>query len=139
MQAIIEELEEGFMPVKATAGSVGYDLMSRIRMTIDPGMMGVIPTGIKIQLPEGYEVQIRPRSGIAKKCIIIPNSPGTIDSDYRGEICVLLFNLGETAYGVEYKNRIAQMVFNKVELPELMLGKIDNTERGEGGFGSTGD
>ena len=102
--------------------------------------MALIPTGIKLAIPEGYEAQIRPRSGLAlNHRIIIPNSPGTIDSDYRGEIKVLLLNMGEEPFTLSFGDRIAQMVFAPVAHAKFEdVKKLDETSRGSGGFGSTG-
>jgi dUTP pyrophosphatase len=139
MKVIIEELEKGFMPERATDGSVGYDLKSRESVYIAHGTIVCVATGIKLQLPLGYEAQIRPRSGLAKKFgVTVLNSPATIDSDYRGEVSVLLINHGALDYPVAKGQCIAQMVFNKVELPIIIQDKVNETVRGEGGFGSTG-
>ena len=102
--------------------------------------MALIPTGIKLAIPEGYEGQIRPRSGLTlDKKIIIPNSPGTIDSDYRGEIRVLLMNMGDDPFTITFGDRIAQLVFAPVARAEFEEVKsLDATKRGAGGFGSTG-
>ena len=105
--------------------------------------MALIPTGIFLEIPEGYEAQIRPRSGLAlNHRIIIPNSPGTIDSDYRGEVKVLLLNMGEDPFTLSFGDRIAQMVFAPVARVNFedvrKLEEIDKTQRGSGGFGSTG-
>ncbi len=130
-------------PNYATYGSAGMDLCAAcdIDVKIYPGGRAIIPTGIAISLPYGIEAQIRPRSGLAlKHGITVLNSPGTIDSDYRGEIKVILINLGETAFTVCKGNKIAQMViseFKKIEW-ENVLQFDEQTARGEGGFGSTG-
>jgi dUTP pyrophosphatase len=107
---------------------------------IPPGERRLIPTGFSISLPAGYEAQIRPRSGLAlKQGITLLNSPGTIDCDYRGEICIILANLGEAPFIVRRGDRIAQMVFAKVERANLQLVEdIDETKRNAGGFGHTG-
>lgn len=131
---------------KQTPGSAGYDLANGTaeRIPIHPGKHAVIRTGIKIQLPDGYEMQIRSRSGLAaKNGVMVLNSPGTIDSDYQGEICVILYNAGGDLFWVEPGARIAQAVVNKlpdVALVEAVTMDIFNyeSERGEGGFGSTG-
>lgn len=103
------------------------------------GAIGKVPTGIYMEIPEGYECQIRPRSGLASKGITISNSPGTIDSDYRGEIMILVHNQSGHDFSISNGDRIAQLVFNKVEQPKLeLVESLDSTERGEGGFGSTG-
>ncbi|MBR1487015.1 MAG: dUTP diphosphatase [Synergistaceae bacterium] len=128
------------IPTYATPGSSGVDLCSTMYCMIKPGDQALIPTGIKIAIPEGYEAQIRPRSGLAlDKKITIPNSPGTIDSDYRGEILVLLKNEGEDPFTLRFGDRIAQMVFVPVVQANFEEVKaLDETKRGSGGFGSTG-
>jgi dUTP pyrophosphatase len=104
-----------------------------------PGKRLLIPTGFKLQLPYGIEAQIRPRSGLAlKNGITVLNAPGTIDSDYRGEVGVILIHHGESPMMIENGARIAQMVFAQVQMRELFLGEVGETERGEGGFGHTG-
>lgn len=130
------------LPEYKTSGSVGMDLRANIE---NPKMLqsldrALIPTGIYIQLPEGYEAQIRPRSGLAAKYgISICNTPGTIDADYIGEICVILINLSKETYVVQPGERIAQMVINKIEHADFIeVECLDETERGKGGFGSTG-
>ena len=128
------------IPAYATPGSSGVDLCSTMYCMIKPGEQALIPTGIKLAIPEGYEGQIRPRSGLAlDKKITIPNSPGTIDSDYRGEILVLLKNEGEDPFTLRFGDRIAQMVFVPVVQANFEEVKgLDETKRGSGGFGSTG-
>ena len=110
-------------------------------VTLHPGERRLIPTGLKIELPEGYEAQIRPRSGLALKYgVTVLNTPGTIDSDYRGEIGVVLINLGQEDFEVKNGDRIAQMVvasFAQVKWNEVLI--LDNTVRGEGGYGHTGE
>lgn len=131
-------------PFRATDGSVGYDLYANVSevVGIQAGEKVLIPTGIKIAVESGYEVQIRPRSGLALKYgITVLNTPGTIDSDYRGELGVILINTSdnvEDVFTVRHGDKIAQMVFNKVELPVLEeVDNLDETDRGEGGYGST--
>lgn len=130
------------LPGYATAGSAGVDLMAAIASPrkLAPGARDAIPTGIAIALPAGFEAQIRPRSGLARTHGIgIVNAPGTIDSDYRGEIEVLLVNLGDAAFTVEPGMRIAQMIFAPVVRAEWReTGTLGATARGAGGFGSTG-
>ena len=128
------------IPEYATPGSAGVDLCSTMYCMIKPGEQALIPTGIKLAIPEGYEAQIRPRSGLSlDKKITIPNSPGTIDSDYRGEIRVLLKNEGEDPFTLRFGDRIAQMVFVPVVQAKFEEVKaLDETKRGSGGFGSTG-
>ncbi|MCX7857510.1 MAG: dUTP diphosphatase [Deltaproteobacteria bacterium] len=130
------------IPVYATSSSSGLDLFACLDepVTIEPRKWAIIPTGIKVVLPDGYEGEIRPRSGLAFKYgITVLNSPGTIDSDYRGEIKVVLINHGEKPFLVENGMRIAQMVIKRFEKVELVEEDcLPDTERGEGGFGSTG-
>jgi dUTP pyrophosphatase len=130
------------LPAYATAGSSGMDIRANISAPIKlkPLERQLIPTGLFVQLPENYEIQIRPRSGLAfKQGITCLNTPGTIDSDYRGEIKVLLINLSNEIQIINNSDRIAQMVFAKTENIELIaVDVINETERGEGGFGHTG-
>lgn len=130
------------LPAYATAGSAGCDLMAAIAepITLQPGQRRLIPTGLAIALPEGWEAQIRPRSGLAlKNGITCLNTPGTIDADYRGEVGVILANLGEEAFTVERGMRIAQMVIAPVFQARFeAVEELDETARGAGGFGSTG-
>ena len=118
------------------------DLSANIdaNINIDPGKTAIIPTGLAISIPKGYEAQIRPRSGLAaKQKISVLNTPGTIDADYRGEIKVILINLGQDSFVVEKGFRIAQMVVCPVVQAQLKeVSDLSETERGEGGFGSTG-
>jgi dUTP pyrophosphatase len=129
-------------PSYATSGSAGMDLLANIDdyEVLQPLQRKLIPTGISIALPNGIEVQIRPRSGLALKSgITVLNSPGTIDSDYRGEIGVILINLSDQEFVVQRGMRIAQMVFAKYEkLNFLQVSVLPETVRGGGGFGSTG-
>lgn len=137
---IFREANTIAIPQYATPGSSGVDLCSTMYCMIKPGDMALIPTGIKLAIPEGYEGQIRPRSGLAlDKKIIIPNSPGTIDSDYRGEIRVLLMNMGDDPFTITFGDRIAQLVFAPVAQATFEEVKsLEPTKRGAGGFGSTG-
>ena len=131
------------MPEYATSGSAGMDIHAMLAeaVTLHPGERRLIPTGLKIELPEGYEAQVRPRSGLAlKHGVTVLNTPGTIDSDYRGEIGVVLINLGQEDFQVKNGDRIAQMVvapFAQVKWNEVLI--LDNTVRGEGGYGHTGE
>lgn len=127
-------------PTRATEGAAGYDLYSVERMWLAPRGFRAVDTGIGLQLPPGYEAQVRPRSGLAiKHGLGVLNSPGTIDSDYRGSIRVILVNHGDTAFLVEPGMRIAQLVFARVELPALLeVTALERTLRDQGGFGSTG-
>jgi len=130
------------LPKYETAGSSGMDLAANIagNINIDPGKTAVIPTGLALSVPKGFEVQIRPRSGLAaKKKISVLNTPGTIDSDYRGEIKVILINQGQETFKVEKGLRIAQMVVCPVVQAQIKeVEDLSETERGKGGFGSTG-
>jgi dUTP pyrophosphatase len=117
----------------------GMDLRAAERTVLQPGAPRLVPTGLAIELPPGYEAQIRPRSGLAlKHAITLPNSPATIDPGYRGEIRVILLNLGETDYVIERGDRIAQMVIARYEAVEWEQGELAGSARGEGGFGSSG-
>ena len=130
------------IPKYETAGSSGMDIAAFVEndIVIQPGEKALIPTGFTLAIPKGYEVQIRPRSGLAaKKSITVLNTPGTIDSDYRGEIIVILMNFGKEKFIVENGLRIAQMVVCPIEQVTLHEVKdLTETKRGKGGFGSTG-
>ena len=128
------------IPEYATPGSAGVDLCSIKYCIIKPGELAMIPTGIRLEIPEGYEGQIRPRSGLAlNNRIIIPNAPGTIDSDYRGEIMIMLLNMGEDPFSLSFGDRIAQLVFVPVARANFEpVKELGETKRGSGGFGSTG-
>lgn len=130
------------MPAYATPGSAGLDLRANIsgNVTLEPLDRAIVPTGIYIQLPEGYEAQIRPRSGLAaKNGITVLNSPGTIDSDYRGEICAILVNLSREPFTIHSGDRVCQMVIARVVQAEIEpVEVLDETERGNGGFGHSG-
>lgn len=129
-------------PAYATPGAAGMDVRADIiiPVTLQPLERKVIPTGIHIGLPEGYECQVRPRSGLAlKHGITVLNAPGTIDADYRGEVGVILINLSNTPYTIEPGERIAQLVFAKCEQVQLTVVKeLDATDRADGGFGHSG-
>jgi dUTP pyrophosphatase len=129
------------LPVRQTAGSAGYDLASaEPDFTVQPLERRLVRTGLAVAIPEGYEAQIRPRSGLAlKQGLTLPNTPATIDSDYRGELMVAVINLGREPVAITRGMRIAQMVFQRVELVELEeVAELPPSTRGEGGFGSTG-
>lgn len=130
-------------PSYETPGSAGVDLRANIEseIVLHPMERMLIPTGLYMAIPEGYEGQVRPRSGMAvKHGITVLNTPGTVDSDYRGEVCVILINLSQTNYVIKNGDRIAQMVFNKVERAAFAeVKELDETERGDGGFGHTGN
>ncbi|MBP5397867.1 MAG: dUTP diphosphatase [Bacteroidales bacterium] len=129
-------------PEYATEQSAGVDLKANLSESITLGSLerAIVPTGLFIALPKGYEAQVRPRSGLAaKKGITVLNSPGTIDADYRGEICVILVNLSKEDFVVNPGERIAQMVIARHETAEWeVVDSLDETERGAGGFGHTG-
>ena len=130
------------LPEYATEGSAGMDLRANIETakTLQPMERAIIPTGLYIELPLGYEAQVRPRSGMAyKKGLSIPNSPGTIDADYRGEIGVIVINLNTEPIVIEPGERVAQMVIAKYErISWALVDDLSETDRGAGGFGSTG-
>jgi dUTP pyrophosphatase len=130
------------MPRYMSSGSAGMDLYADVGedVIIKPGGFELIPTGIHLQLPDGYEGQVRPRSGLAaKNGVTVLNTPGTIDSDYRGEIKVILINLGREPFVVKRGDRIAQLVVCKYEKVELIsVSQLSDSERGSGGFGHTG-
>jgi dUTP pyrophosphatase len=130
------------LPTYATEQSAGMDLTAALEEAFDlePGMRTIVPTGLSMALPIGFEAQIRPRSGLAlKHGVTVLNTPGTIDADYRGEIKVILANLGTEAVTIERGMRIAQMVIAKHEhVAWSVVEDLDDTERGAGGFGSTG-
>lgn len=136
-------MEEGcadLCPAKAHEDDAAYDLRSRVDITVPPGKVTLVPTGLHMELPAGYEAQVRPRSGLAlKHSIGVLNSPGTIDAGYRGEVCSILFNFGEIPFAIHRGDRISQMVI--AALPDVQMVNVEtlsDTERGAGGFGSTG-
>jgi|TARA_B110000914_G_scaffold134083_1_gene117218 dUTP pyrophosphatase len=130
------------IPKYETSGSSGMDIAAQIEknIIINPGEKAIVTTGFAVSIPRGYEVQIRPRSGLAaKKNITVLNTPGTIDADYRGEVKVILINLGKESFIIENGERIAQMVVCPVVQADLEeVKELSSTERGLGGFGSTG-
>src|SRR3954467_10857443 len=132
------------LPAYQTAAAAGMDLLAAVPdsapVVIEPGQFAMVPTALSIALPEGYEAQVRPRSGLAAKHgVTVLNSPGTIDADYRGEISVLLINHGTEPFTVRRGERIAQMVIAPVSRAELVVSSsLSTTDRGSGGFGSTG-
>jgi dUTP pyrophosphatase len=128
------------LPARATAGSAGFDVASAEEGTLAPGERRLFGTGFRVAIPEGYEVQIRPRSGLAlKHGITLPNTPATIDSDYRGELKVALVNLGSESFEVTRGMRIAQLLVARVEPAEFRaVEELPPSARGQGGFGSTG-
>ena len=130
------------LPEYKTAHAAGMDVHACLDapMTLAPGEIGFVPTGFAVAIPEGYEIQVRPRSGLAcKHGISVPNAPGTIDADYRGEVKVALINFSKVDFVIEPGMRVAQLVL--AEVPQAVFEEVDelaDTERGEGGFGSTG-
>ncbi len=128
------------LPVYATAGAAGMDVVSAEDVTIAPGMRHAVATGLAMAIPEGYEIQVRPRSGLAlKHGITVPNTPGTIDSDYRGELKVILINHGGSDFAIRRGDRVAQLVLAPVTRVSWQeVETLDETARGTGGFGSTG-
>ena len=130
------------LPKYETEGSAGMDVRANIKepITLKSLERILIPTGLKVAIPEGYEIQVRPRSGLAiKHGITMLNTPGTVDSDYRGELKVIVVNLSNETYTIEPNERIGQFVLNKIEQIEFVeVEELDSTERGEGGFGHTG-
>ncbi|MFZ5962292.1 dUTP diphosphatase [Thalassococcus sp. BH17M4-6] len=132
------------LPAYASAGAAGADLRANLpdrgRLVLDPGARALVPTGLRLAIPDGYEVQIRPRSGLAlKHGIILPNSPGTIDADYRGPLGVIVMNAGSDPFVIAHGMRIAQMVLAPVLRADFAtVEALPDTARGGGGFGSTG-
>lgn len=128
------------LPVYKTKGSSGMDIYSASEVTIEKGKIGLVKTGLFLEIPDGYEIQIRPRSGLALKYgITVLNTPGSVDSDFRGELCVILINHGKESFTVFEGDRIAQMILAKVEKIEWVeVDVIEETTRGSSGFGSTG-
>jgi len=127
-------------PSRGTERAAGYDIRAAEAVTLEPGEIRLVGTGFAIELPDHLECQVRPRSGLAlKHGITVPNSPGTIDPDYRGEVRIILQNLGCQSVRLERGERIAQLVFARFETPEMVeVDALSDTDRGHGGFGSTG-
>lgn len=128
------------LPAYATSGAAGMDVVSAEDVSIASGARHAVATGLAVAIPQGYEIQVRPRSGLAlKHGITVPNTPGTIDSDYRGELKVILINHGSEAFAIQRGDRIAQLVLAPVvQAAWSEVTDLDATERGDGGFGSTG-
>ena len=128
------------LPAYATSGAAGMDVLSAEDVIITPGARHAVATGLALAIPPGYEIQVRPRSGLAlKHGITVPNTPGTIDSDYRGEVKVILANLGDFPFAIARGDRIAQLVPAPVQRARFdEVESLDETVRGAGGFGSTG-
>ena len=141
IKVLVKQLR-GKLPQYMTAHSAGMDLFASLEkeVTLAPGERHLIPTGIAIALPEGYEAQVRPRSGLAlKHGVTLLNTPGTVDADYRGEIGCIMINLGEEPFIVKDGDRIAQLVVSEVDRAELQeVEELPESARGEGGFGHTG-
>lgn len=139
---LVQAQEGATLPRYETEGAAGMDLRAHLDapMSIEPGQRVLIPTGLRVAIPPGYEGQVRPRSGLAQRHgVTILNAPGTVDSDYRGEIKVILVNLGQDAFTVNPGDRIAQLVIAPVARAELVqVEELPESERGEGGFGHTG-
>ena len=143
LEILVKKFDKNIkLPDYKTSGSSGMDLVAYIKnkVTINSGKTAIIPTGIAVAIPKNYEIQIRPRSGLAaKKCITVLNTPGTIDADYRGEIKIILINLSKKSFVVKSGDRIAQMILCPVAKGRLKEVKnLPKTVRGKGGFGSTG-
>lgn len=129
------------LPQQQSPGASGMDICADIdhNLTLEPGQWQLLPSGFAAEIPTGYEIQLRPRSGLALKYgITVLNSPGTIDSDYRGEIKVILINMGEIPYTLAPGERIAQLMVQQIVPCQSVEGSLSTTDRGEGGFGSTG-
>ncbi len=138
---VVAKLNHEFgLPTYATSGSAGFDLRANEEVTLFPGDYKLVKTGLFIQLPYNYELQIRPRSGLAlKNGITVLNTPGTVDSDYIGEIGIILYNTSKELFKVNIGDRIAQAVLNEVAQAKFVeVKELKETERGEGGFGSSG-
>jgi dUTP pyrophosphatase len=130
-------------PAYATAGAAGFDLRSNEEVTLMPGEIKLVPTGLFMEIPLGYEGQVRPRSGLSlKRSVTVLNTPGTVDADYRGEVGVILINHSDKPQRLEKGERVAQMVIAKHETAEIevveSVEELESTDRGAGGFGSTG-
>lgn len=142
MEVKIINKSNNVLPEYQTSGAAGMDIRAFVPsdIKIKPGEVKLVPTGLYLEIPKGYEIQVRARSGLAlKNSIGVANGIGTIDSDYRGELCVILVNFGQNEFVVKNGDRIAQMVLNKYEPIEFVVDEeLSSTERGEGGFGSSG-
>ena len=141
LEVPIQAEDESYIPKYGSEHAAGADLVAAIQeeVIIAPGEIAIIPTGIKVAIPEGYEIQVRPRSGLATKGITVVNAPGTIDADYRGEIKVILINHGKASFSVTPKMRIAQLVLaSYIQANFISVEDLTETVRGTGGFGHTG-
>lgn len=142
MQVRIQKLRpDAILPAYAHGSheDAGMDLCAVEDTTLEPGVPRMVPTGLTVEIPPGYEAQVRPRSGLAlKHAIAMPNAPGTIDPGYRGELRVILLNLGREPYNVRAGDRVAQMIVARYEAVEWVEGELADSARGTGGFGSSG-
>lgn len=142
MRVKIQNDSKNDLPVYATPGSAGFDLRANVARStmLLPGKRAIVPTGLHFDIPEGYEIQVRPRSGLAAKFgVTVLNTPGTIDSDYKDEVCVILVNFGEAPFEIKPGDRIAQGILAKVEKAEFTLvPEISKENDRGGGFGHTG-
>ncbi len=141
MRVLVKKMDNAIPDLHyAHAGDSGVDLFANENVVLQPGEIGLVGTGIRIAVERGYEAQVRPKSGLAANHgITVLNTPGTVDSGYRGEVKVIAINHGKTAYTVEKGKKIAQMVFARVEEPDIaIVEELDETTRNDGGFGSTG-
>lgn len=143
VEVLVSRLPHGAglpLPTRATPGAAGMDIVSAVDITIAPGARLLVPTGFCVAVPHGFEVQLRPRSGLAlKHGVSLPNTPATIDSDYRGEIRVIMINHGDAPFEIRRGDRIAQLLVQRVEPVEFReVSELPPSDRGAGGFGSTG-
>jgi dUTP pyrophosphatase len=142
VKRLSDDFADVALPYYATSGSAGMDIRATLKedIIIEPGKVELIPTNISVEIPLGYEIQVRPRSGLAaKQSIGILNSPGTIDSDYRGEVKIILMNFGKEDFKISRGDRIAQLIVSKVYTAKMVEVKdLNASKRGEGGFGHTG-
>jgi dUTP pyrophosphatase len=128
------------LPIYATAGAAGFDLRAAASLSLAPGQFAMVPTGFAMAIPAGFEMQVRPRSGLAAKHgVTVLNTPGTVDSDYRGEVAVILINHGSSSFAINRGDRIAQgVIAAAIQVPLVEVDSLAATSRGAGGFGSTG-
>ncbi len=142
IKRISKEFNDIELPSYATPGSAGMDIRAAVKdeLIIKPGTVELIPTNLIVEIPEGFEIQVRPRSGLAAKHTIgLLNSPGTIDSDYRGEIKIIMMNFGKEDFVIKRGDRIAQLILSKIYQADLNQAEnLNSSSRGKGGFGSTG-
>ncbi|MCL6493976.1 MAG: dUTP diphosphatase [Ignavibacterium sp.] len=142
IKRLSDEFSDVPLPAYATEGSSGMDIRAAVKdeLIIEPGKVALVPTNLSVEIPKGYEIQVRPRSGLAANHSIgILNSPGTIDSDYRGEVKIILMNFGDQPFAIHRGDRIAQLVVSKVYSAKIVeTENLNSSIRGEGGFGHTG-